>query len=133
MRWLQQHIGELSIGLGVAHLAYGAVEYRHVIPGIVRDGLWMSISGDRKAERSDFFWFMIGGVSAISEGILMRSMLRRGMYIPRAFGLMNLGVMAAIGSTIPGSGAPAGLALSALILTGGEPKQPTQVRPGTRL
>lgn len=124
MHWLRQNIGELTIALGVSHLVYGAREYRDVIPGIVRDGWWMSISGDRKAERSDFFWFMIGGVSTISEGILIRSLLRQGKRVPRSYGLINLGVMSAIGSGIPGSGAPAALALSALILTGGEPKKP---------
>lgn len=122
MSWLRQHVGELSIGLGVAHLAWGLYEYREVIPGIVRDRWWMSISGDQEAERSAFFWFMVGGVSSIAEGTLIRHQLRHGVRIPRSCALMNLGVMAAVGSGIPNSWAPAGIALSGLMLTGGEPK-----------
>lgn len=122
MRWLRRNIGELSIALGVAHLAYGARVYRGIIPGIARDGWWMSISGDEKAERSDFFWFMVGGISAISEGILIRNSLNNGHTIPRTYGLLNLGLMATIGAAVPNSGAPAGIPLSLLMLTGGEPK-----------
>jgi hypothetical protein len=121
MSWLRQHLGELSIGLGLTHLLWGVVEYRRVIPGLVRDGWWMSISGEHQTERSDFFWFMVGGVSTISEGLLIRSLLRHGARIPRSYALINLGVMAAIGTGFPRSGAPVGLALSALLLTGGEP------------
>lgn len=122
MKRLRQNLGELTMALGVAHILWGVREYRHVLREIPQDGLWMSISGHNRAERAECFWFMLGGVSTIMEGVLIRSMQQKGLRIPRAYGLINLGVMATIGATVPGSGAPEALVLSGLMLSGGLPK-----------
>lgn len=126
---LKQHLGELCIGLGVAHLAWGSVEYRHTVRDMIRNGWFHTVVGEHKAEREACLWFMISGVAEVSQGILIRHAQRQGLTIPRTIGLLEAAVMLAVGTSTPKFGAPAGLVVAALLLTGGEPKHRPSLTP----
>lgn len=117
--------GPALVVIGAGHLAIGAVAFRGVFTGMVRDGWVDTVEGPGgTVDRGRAFWFQVSGVALVLLGDAV-AVRERGVRPPTRVG-WALGALAlAGGAAVPRSGFWALLGPAAVLVLRG--------RPGARL
>ncbi len=106
--------GELQIVMGIGHILVGLRTYATVLKAMKHDGVFNSIKGDH--QRAAAFWYLFVGCVSISNGFLVRSLLRKNETLPASMGWSMLALSTTGAAILPRSGFWLGIALALLHL-----------------
>ncbi len=99
---LADHVGELQLATGAAHLALGVARFRPALAAIARDGVVGVTQGDH--ERETAVWFLTSGAGFLLAGGLARWAQRQAGTLPVGYGVGLLGLGLAGAALMPRSG-----------------------------
>ena len=130
--------GQRAAGAGVSllvigggHVALGAVRYRRILGGMLRDGYVASLLHADPAtalRRQRAFWFEVTGIGLVLLGAQTAQLERQGVRPPRQTGWALAGLAVAGGAALPASGFWALLLPAWLIATAAPPPAPAAGR-----